>query len=65
MNEVTRKLQKYIRSRCFGGPLKVGALCQWHLWHYGRYSTGCGNSEAQKTSTKKKHKKISGCDRAN
>ena len=31
MNEMTRKLQKQIRSRCFGGPLKVGALCEVHL----------------------------------
>ena len=25
MTEITRLLQKYIRSRYFGGPLKVGA----------------------------------------
>ena len=27
------------RSRCLGGPLKMGALCQWHLWHYRRNGT--------------------------
>ena len=27
------------RSRCFGGPLKVGALGQWPLWPYRRYGT--------------------------
>ena len=36
---MTTILQKQIRSRYFGGPLKVGALCQWILWLNGRHST--------------------------
>ena len=47
MNEMTRKLQKQIRSRCFGGPLKVGALGQWPLWPNGRYGTVANKEKSQ------------------
>ena len=39
MTEMTRIMKKQMRSRCFGGSLKGGALCQWLLWLNGRHST--------------------------